>query len=825
MSVETFLEHLGVKAIRREGDNQLLCRCHVCGKDKLYVNRTTGLWKCFHGCGSGNAYKLAQTLTSLRPAEIMALLGKDGLNSGDRPAEAKQRPKKPRITKSEKQPAIKDEIEAFCKIKSIDPEAMKTVFGPLWRHVKHPWMLLPAHNPSNLSAGACGILRAALDGGMVKLASGREDKYPAIAGGGHGLFGAHWILERPKASLYEPLIFAEGWRDMIAAVMLGFYATASSGGASCWKDEWLPLFADRDVSIIFDRDNAGIVAARRAAAKMFDVVRSVKIVELPFELKESHGADLYDWLQGKSKGDLKRLLDGATNFEPPPEKTQAERIVLLNDHPDTVAETFEQWSIVECHVRHKYNSRDGWSILWQEKYQTVEDEKEIHVYLRRFLRCLYVRTWVGGRANGRWDELKYKTSNSRVKDIVSELAALVNVHIRPGLHAPASLDGTLNPKNIIAANNCLLDISSYPPKQLPLSAEFYTLNYLDIDYDTHANCPRWKKFLGEIFFLKELSAERTEFGDDGNWIEGYETRPDDNSIQLLQAFIGLLLSQETKYQKILGIVGPKRSGKGTIGRIIRKLVGCKNVVAPTLSSLTTEFGLYGLINKTVAIIGDASLGGRNQNTLAAVERLKTISGEDAVSIRRMRTTPLEVEKMPLRFVIMGNELQCLTDPTGALASRWLYVFTKKSFYGRENLDLEAKLTEELPGILNWALKGLHRLTKRGRFIEPPDSIRARQISEEIGSAVIAFAHECCIFEQDYQVRKADLWAAYRKWAEDAGRSSLGKHRFYKDFEAAFPDCPCSKIRPGISGTNPTWHFVGVGLTPEWQNVEAENGTN
>ena len=96
----------------------------------------------------------------------------------------------------------------------------------------------------------------------------------------------------------------------------------------------------------------------------------------------------------------------------------------------------------------------------------------------------------------------------------------------------------------------------------------------------------------------------------------------------------------------------------------------------------------------------ASAEHKRWDVQVAVERLKAISGEDAISVRRMRTTPLELAKMPLRFVIMANELQTLIDPTGALASRWLYLFTKKSFLGKEDMNLEDKLTAELPGIFN-----------------------------------------------------------------------------------------------------------------------------
>jgi phage/plasmid-associated DNA primase len=62
------------------------------------------------------------------------------------------------------------------------------------------------------------------------------------------------------------------------------------------------------------------------------------------------------------------------------------------------------------------------------------------------------------------------------------------------------------------------------------------------------------------------------------------------------------------FQKIFLLVGPKRGGKGIISRILTALVGADNITAPTLSSLSQNFGCEGLIGKTLAIISDARLG-------------------------------------------------------------------------------------------------------------------------------------------------------------------------------------------------------------------------
>ena len=55
------------------------------------------------------------------------------------------------------------------------------------------------------------------------------------------------------------------------------------------------------------------------------------------------------------------------------------------------------------------------------------------------------------------------------------------------------------------------------------------------------------------------------------------------------------------------LVGPKRGGKGTIARVLRRLIGAHNVAGPTLASFATNFGLQDLVAKSLAVISDARL--------------------------------------------------------------------------------------------------------------------------------------------------------------------------------------------------------------------------
>ncbi|MHC5184550.1 MAG: phage/plasmid primase, P4 family, partial [Planctomycetota bacterium] len=465
--------------------------------------------------------------------------------------------------------------------------------------------------------------------------------------------------------------------------------------------------------------------------------------------------------------------------------TEADGIVLESDHPDIIAAAFETWS----EVKHRHQV-ETWTIIENKKYRIV-DEREIKKWIRRFGTECRVRRRVRTDEGFVMRIERLKVTPHLVRSVLEALSSLDDVWLRPRYAPPVWLaEGRKpQPEKVIALNNCLIDLSGQEPKPMDLTEDFYTVNYLPFDYDPAAACPLWKEKLNEWFQIKRLSSSETVWSEEhADFVEVYEKAPDELSISILAEWFGYCLTQQTRYQKILGLVGPKRSGKGTIGRVLRALIGRRNVTSPTLSGMTNEHGLQALHHKTLAIIPDASISGSNADSCRAVERLKSISGEDAQQINPKGKAYIEVEKLRTRFVIMSNELQKLTDPTGALANRFVYLVMTQSFYGAEDVNLEAKLMGELPGIFNWALAGYFRLQKRGWFEESEAGKEAKAMAEELGSPVIEFVREWCDVKPGKQTRCQDLYEAYGRWTHDAGRSKMGRTRFYEEFRRAFPDC-------------------------------------
>ncbi len=341
---------------------------------------------------------------------------------------------------------------------------------------------------------------------------------------------------------------------------------------------------------------------------------------------------------------------------------------------------------------------------------------------------------------------------------------------------------------VISCQNGLLHLPS--GKTYPHTPNFYSNTALEYNFDPQAPKPeKWLSFLSSLW-PNDIDARST-----------------------LQDIFGYLLGTDTDQQKIPLLVGPKRSGKGTIGRILTSLIGQSASVSPTLASLESNFGLSPLIGKRVAIISDARLGGRADQQIIA-ERLLSISGEDSQTIDRKHISAW-TGRLPTRFFIMSNELPRIADASGALASRFLVLTMSLSFYGKEDHSLTNELMKELPSILNWAIDGWRNIRKRGFFLPPTSSLQAIRELEDLSSPIGAFIREHCEVAPGRSVSADGLYLEWKDWCEDQGREHKGtKQSFGRDLRTAIPGLGISQLGPRGDRTRT---YEGIGLIKKNNN--------
>lgn len=345
------------------------------------------------------------------------------------------------------------------------------------------------------------------------------------------------------------------------------------------------------------------------------------------------------------------------------------------------------------------------------------------------------------------DPERWNPTPRRVDAILDALGALV---LQPAEVEPADGHGRA------AVINGILDVRNRA--LTPHTPEFFSFTCLPYAFNPDAGEPvEWLKFLRSLW-------------------------PDDvEPIALIQEWLGYIVSGETGRQKGLLLIGPPRSGKGTILWLIMMLVGAANAAGPTLASLCQQFGMAPLIGKSVANVGDARLGSSTSTTVL-VERILSLIGEDEQQVDRKYRDPW-TGKLRARLTIASNELPRFVDASAAVISRLLIAEMTNSFLGREDEHLKDRLAAELPAILNWALDGLDRLNANGKFTRPAASADTEQELEDLASPTKAFLRDECTIGAGKSAVKVDMYRRWENWCLSHGHQAGSQAWFARNLKA------------------------------------------
>ncbi|SKJ56731.1 bacteriophage protein [Mycobacteroides abscessus subsp. abscessus] len=335
----------------------------------------------------------------------------------------------------------------------------------------------------------------------------------------------------------------------------------------------------------------------------------------------------------------------------------------------------------------------------------------------------------------------------------------------------------------IALRNGLLHLESRV--LTPHTPEWFSFTCLPYDYDLLAAPP-----------AALLAFTQSVWGDDME------------SINLLQEWFGHIVSGSLKHQKLLLLIGAQRAGKGTILKLLVKLVGKRNRAPLTMDALGRQFGLQNAIGKTLGIVGDARQDGRAPALL--IERLLMISAGDDIEVDRKRIDPWEGQ-LAMRLVIASNEVPRLRDGSGALANRFLILNFEKSMLGKEDKDLDDKLAAEMSAIFNWALAGLDRLNEQRRFSDPEAGQEERELLEDLASPIGAFVRDYVQVAAEYSENKDLMFHAWEKWCEHFKHEAGSKIGFTKALKSKVPS-----LRTRSRGKDGERHrpYFGVRLDPD-----------
>jgi putative DNA primase/helicase len=273
-----------------------------------------------------------------------------------------------------------------------------------------------------------------------------------------------------------------------------------------------------------------------------------------------------------------------------------------------------------------------------------------------------------------------------------------------------------------------------------------------VAYDPEATCPRWERFLGEIFL------QRTGL------------------IIFVRKIFGYSLTGDVSERVLFILHGPGRNGKSTLLEILAELLGDYALRTPTETLMIKHHS--SIPNDLAALKGmrvvHASETEEGQRLAEAL--VKDLTGRDTISARFMRGEFFQFRPV-CKLWLRTNHKPVIRGTDRAIWDRVrLLPFDLRIPDGQEDRSLPTQLRAELPGILTWALHGCLAWQTNG--LGMPDEVKQATAGYQAEMDVVGdFLDDCCTVANWAKVESTALYKAYTSWCEANSERALKRRAF------------------------------------------------
>ena len=266
------------------------------------------------------------------------------------------------------------------------------------------------------------------------------------------------------------------------------------------------------------------------------------------------------------------------------------------------------------------------------------------------------------------------------------------------------------------------------------------------------DCPTWRQFLV------------TATGNDPE-LQAYLAR-----------MVGYALTGVTTEHALFFLYGTGANGKSVFVNTLAAILGDYAANAPMDTFMATQgerhpTDMAGLRGARLVTSIETEQGRR-----WAESRLKALTGGDKISARFMRQDFFEFTPQ-FKLVVAGNHKPAIRTIDEAMRRRLhLMPFTVTIPPKERDKTLPERLLAERDGVLAWAVQGCLEWQQIG--LQPPAAVMAATEEYfEAEDALGRWLEECCDLGPNRTVTSADLFAAWKLWAEANGEFAGGQRRF------------------------------------------------
>lgn len=548
---------------------------------------------------------------------------------------------------------------------------------------------------------------------------------------------------------YTRLIIAEGTKQQHAVLSHAPADFAVYGMSGCWgyKHADLSVADGREVFLLLDADidtNPDVWAAADAMTKQLKLngARSVAYVATTGSGKDGVDDVLAGLPEGRRASALRTWLSAAPVKLP--KRPRAKKPKTEVDSDSDVAKLFR--------VRDKplhFQGQDGACMVREQYPAAVTREKTIALYRNGVYEV---------DADAVMCVLALKLGNMYHPSYVK----VTEQHLTAVLRSEGCVLPERMAEPLLNCVNTMVDLRT--GESLPHDPKYMSHVQVSVPYEPATATPVYESWLRQA--LRQEGATEADL---------------DALVADIEETAGTMLDPTRTPSKALFLFGPSRSGKSTFLRLLKAIAGAANTSAVTLHDLGTDtFATANLYGRMLNVAAD--LSNRHVEDLS---KFKMATGEDPLQANRKYGRQFEFTNQAL-FAFSANELPTVSEASRAYAERMKPFEFPNSFAGREDKTLEAKLMEELPGILARWVTAYGRFLARGGYGQT-DAATRTQFEAKSDRVVQFFQDMCTVTEARYGQTLGDLECTGRRdtaikfneWAERNGGSKMGERAFFQ----------------------------------------------
>lgn len=294
------------------------------------------------------------------------------------------------------------------------------------------------------------------------------------------------------------------------------------------------------------------------------------------------------------------------------------------------------------------------------------------------------------------------------------------------------------------------------------------------------------------------------------WFLDWAMCGDRELVGFVQRAVGYSLTGTVGEQCLFFCHGHGDNGKSTFLNVLQRLLGEYAAAAePDLLLATTHerhpAGMADLLGRRLVVVQEVDEGRR-----LAEATVKQLTGGDTIKARRMRENFFDFRPTHKLWMAANHRPQVRGTDHAIWRRIRMVPFLAQIAEADKDAALPERLERELPGILQWALRGLQDWRQGG--LRPPASVAAataeyRTEQDHIGR----FVEECCQLDAEMCVTAKDLRATYERWCAENGERPWSA----RAMGPQLVERGCERFQ---EGHEKAWTWVGITLDSDPRQV-------